>query len=209
MLIPIKRLLLACFLLILTSFSSLFAQPIKTMSQSVLNGALTGATVSAANWMVQNDGSKLTLDDVSFGVGAGLLGGIGIGLLDVIQSSGNSDYAVKGVFNVSRNRTGLILLDTYYGAGAGLILSSAFTLMSDDKSWGNLREGVGVGAWFGFGFGLVDALVLSKKTNVDSRISFFDYGKPAKTTNLTSFQWAIAKPMNGGISALSLRINVR
>lgn len=206
MILPFKRLLVSTFFILLTALGSLVAQPIKTMTQSVFNGAITGATISTANWMVQNDGSKLTIDDISFGVGAGLLGGIGIGLIDVFQAGGDTDYAVKGVFNVSRNRTGLIALDTYYGAGAGLILSGAFTLMSDDKSWDNLREGIGVGAWFGFGFGLVDALVLSKNTSVPSNISFFDYGKASQSSKV---QMAIAKPMNGGISALSLRINVR
>lgn len=201
-----KFIFIICSFLALIVSHSLSAQPIKTMTQSVLNGALTGATVSTANWMVQNDGSKLTLDDISFGVGAGILGGIGIGLLDVVQSAGNTDYAVKGIFNVSRNRTGLVALDTFYGAGAGLILSSAFTLMSEDKSWGNLREGVGVGAWFGFGFGLVDALVLSKQTNVPSTISFFDYSKASASSNV---QMAIAKPMSGGISAISLRLNIK
>jgi hypothetical protein len=196
-------------LILISLFGQLLqAQPIKTMTQSVFNGAATGATIATANWMVQNDGSKLTLDDVSFGIGAGLLGGIGVGLIDVFQSSGDSDYAVKGVFNVSRNRTGLILLDTYYGAGAGLILSGAFTLMSDNKSWDNLREGIGVGAWFGFGFGLVDGLILSKQTSVPSNISLFDF-KKAKVSQKSTVQWAIAKPMNGGISALSLRVNVK
>lgn len=162
----LHSLLIILSLLVFSHLSVLKAQPVKTMVESVINGAGTGAAVSTAAWLVENDGNPILFDEIAFGLGAGILGGIGSGLLDVIQSEGKPDYAVQGTFNVSRNRAGLVVMDTFYGAGAGLILSGAFTLMSDNKSLSNLSEGIGVGAWFGFGFGLVDAFILSKQTKV-------------------------------------------
>lgn len=164
------------------------AQIIQTMGQSVINGSAVGATVASAAWLTENNGDPYDLDRLAYGVGAGMLGGIAFGLYDAFQSEGSADYAVKGTFNVSRNRAAIVLLDSFYGAGTGLVLSGALTLMSEDKGWSRIREGIGVGTWFGFGFGMVDALVLSKNVKVPASIGLMDYPR-----NEQKVQWAVGK----------------
>lgn len=195
-----KRFFIHTTIILLALFSylplHLMAQPVKTMIQSVVNGASTGAVVSTGAWLAENDGDPLKFDQIAFGIGAGILGGIGSGLLDVVQSEGKSSYALKGTFNISRNRAGIILMDTFYGAGAGLILSGAFTLMAEDKNWSGLREGMGVGTWFGFGFGMVDAFILAKQTSVSSRVGIMAY----QSENTKGLNMAIGVPQKMPVS---------
>lgn len=184
-------------LVICLSLDDLKAQVVETIGHSVVNGGTTGASLSTAIWMVNNDGSSFDINEFSFGVGAGLLGGIGLGIFDAIASEGRSDYALKGTLNLSRNRSGLVLLDTFYGTGAGLIISGAISLMQENRSWDTIREGAGIGTIAGFGFGLVDALVLAKETSVAPSVAFSKYPNSQKR-----LEWAIAKTQPSAFKAV-------
>lgn len=184
---------------------------VETIGYSVVNGGTTGATVATAVWMVDNDGTPYDINDFAFGVGAGLLGGIGLGIYDALASEGRGDYALKGTFNLSRNRSGIVLMDTFYGAGAGLVISGAITLMQENRSWDTVREGAGMGTILGFSFGLVDALVLAKETSVAPSIGFSTYPNSEKRV-----EWAVAKTQKSAfsqhgnthfLSPISLRID--
>jgi hypothetical protein len=208
----IHKLFLIFPLIICISVAALKAQVVETIGHSVVNGGTTGASLSTAIWMVNNDGSSFDIDEFSFGVGAGLLGGIGLGIFDAIASEGRSDYALKGTLNLSRNRSGLVLMDTFYGTGAGLIISGAVSLMQENRSWDTIREGAGIGTLVGFGFGLVDALVLAKETSVAPSVGFSQFPNSDKRV-----EWALAKTQASDfriigsfqfISPVSLRLDL-
>ena len=127
---------------------------------NVLNGTLTGTMLGAATMALNND------EDISplrIGIGSGVLGGFAVALYDVATLPAGQEFYISGVFNDGRNSSIIILLDTFYGAAGGAILGSAVTLISNSPVIDGLRIGSGIGAWTGFGFGLIDSFVLAEK----------------------------------------------
>jgi hypothetical protein len=163
----IKKAILITLALIVLSATQSSAQQLEVVFKNAGMGAATGAGLGVATMALQN--SK-NYRPVTFGIGAGVLGGVGIGIYDMLDSSGNG--RVQGIFHTTQYTTGIIFLDALYGAGAGGLIGMAVALMGETNIALGLQYGAGAGAWVGFGFGLIDAFYYAKQ-NRDR--DFFDY----------------------------------
>lgn len=136
------------------------AQTIEVLAGNTLNGAMNGVILGGATMALQNS------DDfapVRIGVGLGTLYGIGIGVYDITRTSPGEQLYISGMFNDGTNTSIIVLLDTFYGAAAGAIIATSFTLIAKEPILDGLQYGASAGAWVGFGFGIFDAFVLAKK----------------------------------------------
>ncbi len=152
--------LLILLLIVSVSVIQVRAQTIEILGGNTLNGALTGTMLGAATMGLQdsNDFKHLRI-----GLGAGTIAGAGIGLYDVATLPRGEQLFVAGFFNDGNNSSVIILLDTFYGAVAGGILGSAGMLISNSPILDGLQYGSSLGAWIGFGFGLIDSFVLAER----------------------------------------------
>lgn len=148
-------------LIILYLFGSeIKAQSIELLGGNVLNGAVTGSMLGAATMGLQNSNDFTPL---RIGVGAGTIAGAGIAIYDIATVPRGEQFFISGVFNDGNNTSIIILLDTFYGAAAGAILGSAGMLIADRPIVEGLQYGSSVGAWAGFGFGLLDAFIIAQR----------------------------------------------
>ena len=138
------------------------SQKLQTIFGNTAYGAVNGAALGAATMALRNS-SKAS--PVTFGIGAGILAGAGVGAYDLAYNANNA--SVTGVFNTVPLTGTIILLDTAYGAGAGALIGMAFSLMGASDFVDGLRVGAGIGAWGGFAFGLVDAFYFSPQNQDD------------------------------------------
>jgi len=156
------------------------AQTIEVLAGNTLNGAMNGVLLGGATMALQNSND---FDPVRIGAGAGTLYGIGVGIYDITRVPTGQQPYVTGTFNDGTNSSVIVLLDTFYGAAAGAVISTAVSLITNESIEEGLRYGAGAGAWAGFGFGLFDAFVLAKKPgevqaysyprdNVDGMVTF-------------------------------------
>ena len=136
------------------------AQTIEILAGNTFNGAMNGAILGGATMGLQNSDN---FDPVRIGVGLGTLYGIGVGIYDLARVSPGEQLYVSGMFNDGTNTSIIVLLDTFYGAATGAIISTAVTLITKEPILDGLQYGTSAGAWIGFGFGIFDAFVLSKK----------------------------------------------
>lgn len=142
------------------------AQKLQTVFGNIGFGAANGAALGAATMALQNTKNA---NPVTFGIGAGILGGAAIGAYDLSYNANNA--SVNGLFNNAPLSGAIIFLDTVYGAGAGSLIGIAFSLMGAGDFSDGLRIGMGVGAWAGFAFGLADAFYFAQQKSD----TFFDY----------------------------------
>lgn len=153
------------------------AQALRLLTSNTLSGAATGATLSAATMALQNE---VNWDYLRYGIGFGTLGGLGLGIYDVMNVTGG-DYYVDGIFSSTTHSSAIILLDTFYGSATGAIVGAAIGLISSpDNILNGVRIGAGVGAWVGFGFGLVDAFVFSAHVPFDDFFDDFAHNTPVR-----------------------------
>lgn len=147
-------------MLLLFSFQQkAHSQTIELLAGNTLNGAMNGTLLGGATMAVTNNTDFAPL---RVGVGLGTLYGIGMGAYD-ISSGGGQEILVSGTFNDANNTSIIVLLDTFYGAAAGAVVVSAVMLVANEPLVEGLQYGAGVGAWAGFGFGLIDALTLAER----------------------------------------------
>lgn len=165
-----KRILLAITFLMLIGQLS-YGQAIQLMGRNVLNGVAQGLALGAAGMAVADNDN---LDPLRIGLGAGILYGVGVGVYDINSSNGKY-LLVQGTFNNGTNTSIITLLDTAYGAAAGVILASATMLIANESLVDGLQYGAGIGAFAGFGFGLVDAFVLSERMPTESSVAALNY----------------------------------
>jgi hypothetical protein len=151
-------LLLLVILFIFNSESK--AQHIELLGGNVLNGAVTGSILGAATMGLQNSDDFTPL---RVGLGAGTIAGAGVAIYDIVTLPRGQQFYISGVFNDGTNTSIIILLDTFYGAAAGAILGSAGMLIADEPILDGLQYGASIGAWVGFGFGLMDALIIARR----------------------------------------------
>lgn len=135
------------------------AQTIELVAGNTLNGAMNGVLLGGATMALQNSDE---FGPVRVGLGTGTLYGIGMGVYDVSQISAGQQFYISGTFNDGTNTSIILLLDTIYGAAAGALISSSISLIFQEPLAEALQYGAGTGAWVGFGFGIVDAFVMSK-----------------------------------------------
>lgn len=148
---------LALFIMV-TAHSTASGQSLKILAGSAFNGAVTGSMLGGATMAVQDD---VNWDYVQVGVGGGIITGVGLGIYDVTRIQSGQSYYVSGTFNDGQSTSIIVLLDTFYGSATGALIGSAVMLMTDEYIVDGLQYGSGIGAWAGFGFGLVDAFLIS------------------------------------------------
>ncbi len=140
------------------------AQTIELLAGNTLNGAVTGTILGGATMALEN---TTEFDALRVGVGLGILGGIGVGVYDITYGKGN-EMLVSGLFNDGNNSTIIILLDTFYGAAAGGVIATSVMMVANEPLVDGLQYGAGIGAFAGFGFGLVDSFVLAQRSHAGS-----------------------------------------
>lgn len=148
------------FLLLFTFSNTADAQRASLLGGNMLNGALTGSALGAAT-MALNDSNDFA--PLRVGLGAGIIGGAGIALYDVVTLPSGQQFFISGIFNDGNNSSIILLLDTMYGAATGAVLGSAVMLIANRPIADGLQYGVGIGAWTGFTFGLYDAFIHAER----------------------------------------------
>src|SRR5690625_1477457 len=136
------------------------AQTIELLAGNTLNGAMNGVLLGGATMALKNSND---FDPVRIGVGLGTIYGMGVGVYDISTTSIGEQFYISGTFNDGTNSTILILLDTFYGAVAGAALSASVAIIGNNPVLEGLQYGSGVGAWVGFGFGLIDSFTLARR----------------------------------------------
>ncbi|HBX67205.1 MAG: hypothetical protein CL670_12290 [Balneola sp.] len=156
--------LLLCFTFIFAGVNSSKAQTIELLAGNTLNGAVNGTILGGAT-MALNSNSDFA--PLRVGVGLGTLYGIGTGAYDV-ATSGGQQLVVSGLFNDGNNTSIIVLLDTFYGAAAGAIITTSIMLIAEKPLVEGLQYGSAIGAWVGFGVGVIDAFALSERKTPSS-----------------------------------------
>ena len=149
--------LIVCFLGVYSH--QLKAQSIELIGGNIVNGAVTGTILGTAVMGLQNSNDFTPL---RVGLGAGILGGSGLAIYDIATLPRGQQFFKSGMFNDGNNSSIIILLDTLYGTGLGAALGSAVVLIGNNSFVDGLQFGASVGAWAGFGFGIVDSFVLAE-----------------------------------------------
>lgn len=135
------------------------AQSIKLVGQNTLNGAINGVLLGGATMALQDNDE---FGPIRVGLGTGTLYGIGVGIHDVSLIDKGQQFYLSGTFNDATNSSVIPLLDTIYGAAGGALIASSVALIIKEPLTDALQYGSGIGAWAGFGFGLVDAFFLAE-----------------------------------------------
>jgi hypothetical protein len=164
MLIRALTALLLGFVLLFSGTESSKAQTIELLAGNTLNGAVNGTLLGGATMALNNDTDFAPL---RIGLGIGTLYGIGTGAYD-IASTGGQQLIVSGVFNDGNNTSIIVLLDTFYGAAAGAVITTSIMLIAERPIVEGLQYGSAIGAWAGFGFGLIDAFALAERITPSS-----------------------------------------
>lgn len=141
-------------------YSNSKAQSIEIVGGNMLNGALTGSILGVATMGLQDNSG---FGPLRIGLGSGILGGAGIAVYDITTLPQDQQLFISGIFNDGNNSSIIILLDTVYGASVGAALGAAVVLISNDSLLDGLQYGTSVGAWTGFGFGLIDSFILAER----------------------------------------------
>lgn len=164
----LKKVLCSLFgLFTLINISSTQAQTIELLAGNTLNGAMNGVILGGAVMGLTND---TEFDALRIGLGAGTLYGVGVGGYDLVSGSGG-EILVSGLFNDGNNSSVIVLLDTFYGAATGSIIVTAVMLVANEPVLDGLQYGASIGAWAGFGFGLLDTFLLAERINYASPIA--------------------------------------
>lgn len=160
-----KKYILLLFLpaiFIFGQFHKAEAQSIKLIGQNTLNGAINGVLLGGATMALQDNNE---FGPIRVGLGAGTLYGIGVGVHDVSLIDKGQQFYLSGTFNDATNSSIIPLLDTIYGAAGGALIASSVSLIIKEPLVEAVQYGSGIGAWAGFGFGLVDAFFLAEGPN--------------------------------------------
>lgn len=152
--------LLICLLFFFSNTQKTHAQTIELMGGNTLNGAINGTILGGAVMGLSN---STNFTPLRVGLGTGILYGVGVGAYDVSTSEGNA-IVVSGLFNDGYNSSIIVLLDTFYGAAAGAIVGTSVMLIAGQPLIDGLQYGSSAGTIAGFGVGLVDAFMLSERT---------------------------------------------
>lgn len=144
------------------------AQTIELLAGNTVNGAMNGVLLGGATMGLQNTNDFEPY--LRVGVGTGTLYGIGVGVYDMSTVSIGNQFYISGVFNDGTNSSIIVLLDTFYGAAAGAVIATSVTLIANEPIVEGLQYGSSVGAWAGFGFGIVDSFVLAKRHHISPSV---------------------------------------
>lgn len=190
----------------ISSFSSSKAQSARLIGENMVNGALTGTILGAATMGLQDDNDFKPL---RIGLGAGIIAGTGMAIYDVSTLPKGQQLYVSGLFNDGTNSSIIVLLDTVYGAGVGAALGTAVTLIGNQSILDGLQYGTSIGAWAGFGVGLVDSFILAERNEdfVSNRLinqsSLFQVD--GENTSLSLIQPELLQFMEASQNSLSVK----
>lgn len=215
-----KSTLLTLFIPVLLMFSQFTeeakSQTTELLGGNVLNGAVTGTFLGVAVMGLQNSNDFAPL---RIGLGAGILGGTGVAIYDVATLPQGQQFFISGTFNDGNNSSIIILLDTLYGTGGGAVLGTAFMLIQNKPIVDGLQFGGSAGAWAGFGFGLIDAFILSERNrdftanNIPRRSALVEYsagdfdigiGQPALYQTKTLSDQSLVSSVKPGFKFISV-----
>jgi hypothetical protein len=157
---------LSIFLFSLILFSTLCkinsaAQAVNILGGNTLNGAVNGVVLGGATMALANNSDDFY--PLQVGLGLGTLYGIGAAAYDIATGKGRQ-VLVSGVFNDGNNSSIIVLMDTFYGAAGGALISLSISLISSDPILEGLQYGTAAGAYVGFAFGLFDSFVLAQRS---------------------------------------------
>lgn len=141
------------------------------LASDLVNTTLNGAMLGSAVMGLQN--STEYKDPLRIGVGLGMLAGVGLAAYDLIQLENGRDL-VHGTFISGNNSSVVLIIDTIYGAVAGSVIGTAIILVANEPLTDGLQYGASLGAWAGFGFGLLDTFVLSRNRTMSPMGGQFD-----------------------------------
>lgn len=154
---------LALALLIsVTAVPKTHAQTTELLGGNIVNGAVTGSVLGVAAMGLRNSSDFAPL---RVGLGAGLLGGVGLAIYDTTTLPQGQYFFISGTFNDGSNSSIIILLDTVYGAAGGAVIGTAAILLSNSSFTDGIQYGASLGAWAGFGFGLIDSFILAERNS--------------------------------------------
>jgi hypothetical protein len=178
--------LILSFLITLFFITPSQAQTGKILALDTIIGAVNGSGLGLATMAIadNNDYGPLRV-----GFGAGTLYGLGLGIYDVSQQAG-SGYMVSGAIGSASNTAQIVAMDTFYGGLTGGVVGFAISLIGNTDMVKGLQYGAGYGTWAGFGFGLIDAFVISKQSGYDfsDDDGDFDYGpRPMAANGMIQF----------------------
>ena len=199
MTVKVTHFLFSLFILVSLHTTSSQAQSIEILGGNTLNGVIQGTALGSATMALANSTDFAPL---RVGVGLGIIYGVGVGVYD-LNTAGTQSLLVRGTFNNGDNTTIIVLLDTIYGAVAGAVIVTAGTLVANEPIVTGLQYGAGIGAWLGFGFGIFDAFVLSKREPGGVIAGNRSTTTPSGLLTFTS------KKRNMGIGLVSPSINQR
>ncbi|MBO6587436.1 MAG: hypothetical protein JJ953_15110 [Gracilimonas sp.] len=214
--------LFLCITIIFSASEATKGQTIELLAGNTLNGAVNGTLLGGATMALNNSSDFAPL---RVGVGLGTLYGVGVGAYD-IASSGGQQLIVQGLFNDGNNTSIIVLLDTFYGAAAGAVVTTSVMLVANEPLVEGLQYGAGIGAWVGFGVGLIDAFALSKRVtptstamkssvpNADGLVGIQFNNKtslglvsPAITTTYQTTDSGLSRKFNPSVNFVNLKVN--
>ncbi|MEQ8526137.1 hypothetical protein [Gracilimonas sp.] len=212
-----------CITIIFSATKASEAQTIELLAGNTLNGAVNGTLLGGATMALN---SNTDFAPLRVGVGLGTLYGVGVGAYD-IASSGGQQLIVQGLFNDGNNTSIIVLLDTFYGAAAGAVITTSVMLVANEPLIDGLQYGAGIGAWVGFGVGLIDAFALSQRITPTSSTAMkspvpradglvglqFDNKtsigliSPSITTTYQTTDSGLSRKLNASVNLLNLKVN--
>lgn len=166
------------------------AQTVKIIGNNAIYGGLTGVGLGTATMFIKD---RSSFSNIEVWAGFGILGGAGIAVYDLTTATPGEDLLINGFFNRSNNSSFIILLDTIYGAGVGGVVGSAAALIGSNNLLDGMRNGIGYGAWIGFGFGIFDSMILAGRTT-ESQAGNFLSNDSLFTLQHQNLQLKLIKP---------------
>lgn len=175
----ITALLLGVLLFGFQPATKLAAQSVQILSSNAVNGAINGVVLGGASMFLTdkkvNAPFNKNLEDLyalQVGLGLGTLYGVGMGAYDVVTGEGRQ-ILVSGFFNDGNNSSIIVLMDTFYGAAAGGLISLSLSLVSNEPVIDSMQYGIGIGAFVGFGFGIFDTFVIANRSSESVAMNTF------------------------------------
>lgn len=117
-------------------------------------------------------------------------------------------------------------MDTFYGAAAGGLIAFSVSLVSSDPILDAMQDGIGIGAFVGFGFGIIDCFMIANRStepiafvpvtnqtaNGIASINFDDkfsigIANPSVLNTLSYTDGNLTSDLNFNLEVLNLRLN--
>ncbi len=223
---------LGVILCVVTFSTPTHSQSVQILSSNALNGAINGVVLGGAQMFLSdkkvNAPFNKNLDDLyalQVGLGLGTLYGVGMGGYDVVSGEGR-EILVSGFFNDGDNSSIIVLMDTFYGAAGGGLIAMSLSLVSNEPLVDATKYGLGLGAFIGFGFGVIDTFIIAERSsepvsmvyhtpqNAEGLASIsFDNGtsigliNPTITTSLELSTTNFSQVYRPSVDLINLRVN--